>query len=65
VEHGAGLEDALAGVMAKLGRDFDADVGLIAVDRDGHAVANHRTRDMPHAWFEGEGEVISRMRRPR
>ena len=65
VEHGAKLEDALADVMAKLGRDFDADVGIVAVDRDGHAVANHRTRDMPHAWFEGEGEVVSRMRRPR
>jgi len=62
---GASLEDALADVMAKLGRDFDADVGIVAVDRGGRAVANHRTRDMPHAWFEGEGEVISRMRRPR
>ena len=65
VEQGAKLEDALADVMAKLGRDFDADVGIVAVDRDGHAVANHRTRDMPHAWFEGEGDVVSRMRRPR
>jgi beta-aspartyl-peptidase (threonine type) len=65
VEQGAKLEDALADVMARLGRDFDADVGIVAVDRGGRAVANHRTRDMPHAWFEGEGEVISRMRRPR
>ena len=65
VERGASLENALADVMARLGRDFDADVGLIAVDRDGRAVANHRTRDMPHAWFEGEGEIVSRMRRPR
>jgi beta-aspartyl-peptidase (threonine type) len=65
VERGASLEDALADVLAKLGRDFDADVGIIAVDRGGRALANHRTRDMPHAWFEGEGDVISRMRRPR
>ena len=65
VERGASLENALADAMARLGRDFDADVGLIAVDRDGRAVASHRTRDMPHAWFEGEGEIVSRMRRPR
>lgn len=65
VERGASLEDALGDVLARLGRDFDADVGIVAVDRDGNAVANHRTRDMPHAWFCGSGEVAARMRRPR
>ncbi len=62
VEHGATLANALGDVLGGLGRDYDADVGLIAVDSAGNPVAMHRTRDMPHAFFAGEGEVISRMR---
>jgi beta-aspartyl-peptidase (threonine type) len=62
MERGASLHDALADVMGRLGRDFDADVGIIAVDGAGTPLAMHRTRDMPHAYFAGEGEVVSRMR---
>ena len=62
VEAGATLEAAMEEVMDLLGREFDADVGLIAVDRGGHCVARHRTRDMPHAFFAGGGEVVARMR---
>jgi beta-aspartyl-peptidase (threonine type) len=62
VERGASLTEALAAVLGQLGEDFDADVGLIAVDRDGTPVAMHRTRDMPHAFFSGNGAVVSRMR---
>ena len=39
-----------------------ADVGIIAVDRHGNPVARHRTRDMPHAYFSGEGAVVARAR---
>jgi beta-aspartyl-peptidase (threonine type) len=62
VEHGASIASAVADVLDRLGRDFDADVGLIAVDRAGTPVALHRTRDMPHAFFSDEGPVVSRMR---
>jgi beta-aspartyl-peptidase (threonine type) len=62
VERGASLQQAVAAVLARLGEDFDADVGLIAVDRRGTPVALHRTRDMPHAYFSGGGTVVSRMR---
>jgi beta-aspartyl-peptidase (threonine type) len=62
VEHGASLADAVAAVLARMGEDFDADVGLIAVDRLGTPVAMHRTKDMPHACFSGSGAVVSRMR---
>jgi beta-aspartyl-peptidase (threonine type) len=62
VERGAALEAAMREVLDQLGRDFDADVGIIAVDRDGTPVAQHRTRDMPHAFFKGDAEVASRMR---
>ena len=62
MERGASLQNALADVMGRLGRDFDADVGIIAVDSAGTPVAMHRTRDMPHALFAGEGEVVARMR---
>jgi beta-aspartyl-peptidase (threonine type) len=62
VEQGASLAQAMAAVLEQLGRDFDADVGLIAVDDGGHPVAMHRTRDMPHAHFSGDGPVVSRMR---
>jgi beta-aspartyl-peptidase (threonine type) len=62
VERGATLANAMAGVIDRLGRDYDADVGLIAVDSGGRPVALHRTRDMPHAFFSDEGQVVSRMR---
>lgn len=62
VEHGGRLENAMKDVLDRLGRDFDADVGLIAVDSAGLPFAVHRTRDMPHAFFAGGGEVVSRMR---
>ena len=62
VEAGATLAEAVAAVLARLGEDYDADVGLIAVDDRGTPVALHRTRDMPHAFFSGEGPVVSRMR---
>lgn len=62
VEQGAALGHAMERVLDRLGREFDADVGFIAVDRAGTAAARHRTRDMPHAWFSGEGAVVARMR---
>ena len=62
VERGESLATAMEAVLEGLGRDYDADVGLIAVDAAGTPVARHRTRDMPHAWFAGEGPVAARMR---
>lgn len=62
VERGSSLEEAMREVLDHLGREFDADVGIIAVDRDGHPVAQHRTRDMPHASFRGDEPVAARMR---
>jgi isoaspartyl peptidase/L-asparaginase-like protein (Ntn-hydrolase superfamily) len=49
-------------VLEEMGRAFDADVGLISVDRHGEVAARHRTRDMPHAWFSGDGPVTARAR---
>jgi len=62
VERGESLAAAMESVLEGLGRDYDADVGLIAVDAAGMPVARHRTRDMPHAWFSGDGPVAARMR---
>jgi beta-aspartyl-peptidase (threonine type) len=62
VEHGAPFIDAMKQVLDQLGRDFDADIGIIGVDRDGTPVAVHRTRQMPHAFFSGESAVVARMR---
>jgi beta-aspartyl-peptidase (threonine type) len=62
VERGEDLGMAMQAVLDALGRDYDADVGLIAVDDAGTPVARHRTRDMPHAWFSGEGAVLAQMR---
>jgi beta-aspartyl-peptidase (threonine type) len=64
VLRGATLERAMREMLDRLGRDFDADVGFVAVDASGNPVAMHRTRDMPHAFFAGEGAVTSRMRVP-
>ena len=62
MEHGVSLERAVVDVLDRLRRDFAADVGIIAVDGSGNPLARHLTRDMPHAWFSGEAEVVSRMR---
>jgi beta-aspartyl-peptidase (threonine type) len=62
VERGATFEQAMTQVLDKLGRDFDADVGIVGVDRHGLALAMHRTRDMPHAFFSGDAAVEARMR---
>jgi beta-aspartyl-peptidase (threonine type) len=62
VERGAGLAEAVAAVLDRLGADYDADVGLIAVGDTGTPVAMHRTRDMPHAFFSGDSPVSARMR---
>lgn len=62
VEHGATFPEAMQQVIEQLGRDFDADVGIIGVDRHGLPVAMHRTRDMPHAFFAADAPVVARMR---
>ena len=62
VERGETLPAAMRSLIEYLGRTFDADVGFIAVDRHGSTVAAHRTRDMPHAFFEGGSEIVARMR---
>jgi beta-aspartyl-peptidase (threonine type) len=62
MEHGAPLDRAMAGVLDGLRRDYEADVGFVAVDSSGTPVAQHLTRDMPHAFFAGEQEVAARMR---
>jgi L-asparaginase / beta-aspartyl-peptidase len=62
VQRGATLANAMQDVLDRLGRDFDADVGFIAVDSAGIPRAVHRTRDMPHAFFSGAGEIVARMR---
>jgi beta-aspartyl-peptidase (threonine type) len=64
VERGAPLAKAVDGVLDRLGRDYDADVGLIAVDASGNTAALHRTRDMPHAFFRAGEAVVARMRAP-
>jgi L-asparaginase / beta-aspartyl-peptidase len=62
VQRGAPLARAMAEVLDGLRRDYQADVGMIAVDSAGTPVAQHLTRDMPHAFFSGEHGVASRMR---
>jgi beta-aspartyl-peptidase (threonine type) len=62
VAAGAALDTAMAEVLAALGRDYEADVGIVAVDRAGRPVAMHRTPAMPHAFFSGAGAIVSRMR---
>ena len=62
MEAGQSVSQALAAVLDGLGRDYDADVGIIAVDASGTPFAAHRTRDMPHAHFSGAGPIVSLMR---
>jgi len=62
MERGASLQSALSDVMGRLKRDYDADIGMIAVDGAGTPLAMHLSRDMPHAFFAGEADVVARMR---
>jgi beta-aspartyl-peptidase (threonine type) len=62
MERGASVDKAVAEVLDRMHRDFDADVGMIAVDASGTPVARHLTPDMPHAFFSAAGDVVSRMR---
>lgn len=62
VKAGHALEESVGLVLDQMGRDFDADVGFIAIDAAGHAVANHRTDAMPHAFFVDGADIVARMR---
>jgi beta-aspartyl-peptidase (threonine type) len=62
MSHGASLDEAMAAALAQLKRDFEGDIGIVAVDRDGRPVARHLSRDMPHALFSGDAPVAARMR---
>jgi beta-aspartyl-peptidase (threonine type) len=62
VARGMTIEQAVDAALDHLGREYDADVGLIAIDANGLPYANHRTADMPHAWFRGAGEISAKMR---
>jgi L-asparaginase / beta-aspartyl-peptidase len=62
VAKGMSIDTAVDSVLDQLGRDFDGDIGLIAIDANGVPYANHRTRDMPHAYFSGGGEIVAKMR---
>jgi beta-aspartyl-peptidase (threonine type) len=62
VARGASLAAAMAEVLDQMRRDYDADVGIIGVDRGGIPVAQHLTPAMPHAFFSDASEVVARMR---
>jgi L-asparaginase / beta-aspartyl-peptidase len=62
VERGMSIAKAVDTMLDQLGRDFDADVGFIAIDANGVPYGNHRTRDMPHAYFSGASEIVAKMR---
>ena len=62
VAKGMTIQQAVDAALDYLGREFDADVGLIAIDASGIPYGNHRTQDMPHAWFSGTGEIVAKMR---
>ncbi len=62
VARGARLDVAMKEVLEELAADYQADVGVVGVDSAGTPVARHLSREMPHAFFSGEGAVASRMR---
>lgn len=62
VERGASLDVAMNTVLDQMQADFNADVGFIALDREGHPVGAHRTAHMPHGWFRDGGETVAKMR---
>ncbi|HEX4859257.1 MAG TPA: isoaspartyl peptidase/L-asparaginase, partial [Usitatibacteraceae bacterium] len=61
VAQGRSLQSSVAGVLDLLGREFDADVGFIALDANGIVCGAHRTPHMPHAWFSGDSAIVAKM----
>ncbi len=61
VAGGASLDRAMGIALEHLRSEFAAEMGIVAVDRHGHAVARHSTPHMPHAFFAGEDRVVARM----
>jgi beta-aspartyl-peptidase (threonine type) len=61
VARGMSLADSMDAVLADLQRDFNADVGFIALDARGTPVGQHRTAHMPHGWFVDAGDVVAKM----
>ena len=62
VQQGMSIAAAVDAALDHLQREFNADIGLIAIDGSGSPYAAHRTKDMPHAYFSGAPDIVSRMR---
>lgn len=62
VARGIPLSAAINQVLDQMQLDFNADVGFIALDRDGNAIGAHRTAHMPHGWFSGGDATEVKMR---
>ena len=62
VQKGRSISEAVEAALDLLTAEFQADVGLIAVDAQGVPYANHRTPHMPHAYFAGTGGIVAKMR---
>lgn len=65
VRGGMALDAAMSRMLDELVRDYNADVGFIALDALGNVAAQHRTESMPHAWFRGDAEIVARARMPK
>jgi L-asparaginase / beta-aspartyl-peptidase len=64
VRGGMKLDAAMSRMLDELVRDYNADVGFIAIDAMGNVAAQHRTESMPHAWFAGDRPIVARARVP-
>lgn len=65
VRGGMKLDAAMGRMLDELVRDYNADVGFIAIDAMGNVAAQHRTESMPHAFFVGDGDIVARARVPK
>lgn len=59
VRAGMKLDAAMSRMLDELVRDYNADVGFIAIDAMGNVAAQHRTESMPHAWFRGDSDTTA------
>ena len=62
VAQGLSLATSVDTVLDQMQRDFNADVGFIALDRHGTPVGRHRTAHMPHGWFIDDAAPVAVMR---
>lgn len=65
IQAGQNAQAAIEQTTQQIQNLFDAQTGMIAIDRHGNIGIDHHTPQMPHAFFLGKSDVIARIGVPK